>query len=99
MSDNARKPPPPEKRLKVDWSGAEEIWLPEGQLVDAALRRAMVALLPAGVSMGFNNIGGQGVVEVSRPGDTRVILNAALASLGRPAVELSTEAQVTAWRV
>jgi hypothetical protein len=30
---------------------------------------------------------GQGLVEVSKPGDTRAILNAALASLGRPAIE------------
>jgi hypothetical protein len=73
--------------MRIDWSDAEVVWLPEGQVVDSALRRAMVALLPPGVSMGYNNVRGQGLVEVSKPGDTRAILNAALAGLGRPTIE------------
>jgi hypothetical protein len=87
MSEPEEGPPPPERRMQIEWSDAEVVWLPEGQVVDSALRRAMVALLPSGVSMGYNNVRGQGLVEVSKPGDTRAILNAALASLGRLTIE------------
>ena len=79
--------------MRFDWSDAEVVWLPEGQIVDSALRRAMVAMLPSGVGMGYNNVRGQGLVQVSKPGDTRAILTAALSSLGRPdAVKLSDSA-------
>jgi len=76
-----------ERRTRFDWSDAEVVRLPEGQIVDSVLRRAMVALLPSGVGTGCNNVRGQGLVQVGKPGDTRAILTAALSSLGRPTIE------------
>jgi hypothetical protein len=87
MNGQGAGPPPPEMRKNFDWSDAEVVWLPEGQVVDSALRRAMVSLLPSGASMGYNNVNGRGFVEVSKPGNTRAVLNTALAQLGRPLSE------------
>lgn len=83
MSSQGTGPPPPEQRKHLDWADAEVVWLPEGQVVDFALRHTMVSLLPSGASMGYNNVNGRWFVEVSKPGDTRTVLNAALAQLGR----------------
>jgi hypothetical protein len=87
MNRKGAGPPPPEMREQVDWSDAEVVWLPKGQIVDSTLRRAMVPFLPSGASMGYNNVNGRGFVEVSKPGNTRAVLNAALTQLGRPLPE------------
>jgi hypothetical protein len=87
MSSQGTGAPPPEQRRHVDWSDPEVVWLSEGQVVDSALRHTMVSLLPSRASMGYNNVNGRWFVEVSKPGNTRTVLNAALAQLGRPQSE------------
>jgi Clp amino terminal domain, pathogenicity island component len=82
--------------LNAPASGPPEdaVILPEGQELDSPLRRAIADALPDGTTFGFNRgedertwlhvIGPGGGLG---PGVTREVLNAALASLGRPALD------------
>ena len=72
----------------------DAVFLPEGQELDSPLRRAIADALPDGTTFGFN--GGEDErtwVHVIGPGGslgptvTSVVLNTALASLGRPALD------------
>ena len=72
----------------------DAVILPEGQELDSPLRRAIADALPDGTTFGFNNgedertwidvIGPNGSLG---PEFTREVLNTALASLGRPALD------------
>jgi hypothetical protein len=73
---------------------ADALFLPEGQEMDRALRRAIATALPEGTTFGFNAGAGERTwVHVFGPGPavspelTREVVNAALASLDRPAVD------------
>jgi hypothetical protein len=66
------------------------VFLPEGEEMDAPLRKAIVRALPEDTTFGFNSGGGRTWMHLIRPGDepdpalTREVLNTALASLNRP---------------
>jgi hypothetical protein len=64
----------------------EELLLPEGQELDQALIGAVAKSLPGGAAFAFNwrKDDGRPWIHVSQPGNPREVLNAALASLGRP---------------
>lgn len=62
----------------------DRVYLPAGTELDGPLRAAIFDSLPAGASVGFNWESGRPWVHVTEPGDTREVLNAALARLGRP---------------
>jgi hypothetical protein len=69
----------------------DAVFLPEGQEMDGALRRAIIDALPEGTTFGFNGDGNEQTwLHVLGPGDnsdpvlTREVLNTALASLNRP---------------
>jgi hypothetical protein len=71
---------------------ADAVFLPDGQVLDGPLMRAIVDALPAGTTYGFNrDAGGRTWLHVIGPGDapgrTRQVLNTALASLQRPALD------------
>jgi hypothetical protein len=69
------------------------VFLPEGQAMDSALRRAIVEALPDGTTFGFNSGGDERTwMHVIGPGGsnpeiTPEVLNAALASLNRPPLD------------
>jgi Clp amino terminal domain, pathogenicity island component len=70
------------------------VFLPEGQRMDGPLRKAVIRALPADTTFGFNtDASGRTWMHVFGPGDsqdpavTRTVLNAALASLDRPALD------------
>jgi hypothetical protein len=72
----------------------DAVILPEGQELDSPLRRAIADALPDGTTLGFNisedertwlSVIGSG--GSCGPGVTREVLNTALASLGRPALD------------
>ena len=72
----------------------DAVLLPEGQQMDGPLRRAIIDALPEGTTVGFNSDGdGRTWMHVigpggrSAPGLTREVLNTALASLNRPALD------------
>ena len=88
--------PGEEKRLRQ----GEAVFLPEGQGMDGPLASAIADALPEGTTFGFNQdadgrtwmcvIGPGGSVGPggsAGPGVTREVLNTALASLGRPALD------------
>ncbi len=60
--------------------------LPEGQELDQELIKALVELVPNGATVGFNWQGGRPWIRVTGAGDNRDVFNAALARLGRPAL-------------
>jgi Clp amino terminal domain, pathogenicity island component len=64
----------------------DELLLPEGQELDSALIGAIQRSLPEGTSLGFNwrADDGRPWIRVTRPGNPRAALGAALARLGRP---------------
>jgi hypothetical protein len=73
---------------------ADAVFLPEGQEMDGPLRRAIINALPEGTTFGFNSDTDERTwMHVIGPGDsidpgvTREVLNTALASLGRPALD------------
>jgi hypothetical protein len=70
------------------------VFLPDGQVLDSALIRAVIDALPDDTTFGFNrDAAGRTWLKVIDPGDdtdparTRQILNTALASLNRAALE------------
>jgi hypothetical protein len=72
----------------------DAVFLPEGQEMDAPLRRAIVGALPEGATFGFSADADERIwMHVIGPGDssdpvlTREVLNTALASLNRPTLE------------
>jgi len=72
--------------------GEDAVFLPEGQGMDGPLSRAIADALPEGTTFGFNCDADERTwMHVIGPGGslgcgvTREVLNAALASLGRPA--------------
>ncbi len=67
--------------------GAGRVFLPDGLELDRALAEAIAAGLPEGATFGVNWENGRQWVRVIGPGDTREVLNAALASLGRPGLD------------
>ncbi len=71
---------------------ADAVFLPDDQVLDGPLMRAIVDALPEGTTYGFNrDADGRTWLHVIGPGDApgrnRQVLNAALASLQRPAVD------------
>lgn len=69
----------------------DAVFLPEGQDMDAPLRRAIIGALPEGTTFGFNQGGDErtwmrvvGPDDSSDPEVTREVLSAALVSLGHP---------------
>lgn len=64
----------------------EELLLPESLELDQALIDALSSSVPEGATFGFNwrADDGRPWIWVSRPGNPREVLNAALVSLGRP---------------
>jgi hypothetical protein len=71
---------------------ADAVFLPEGQVLDGALTKAVFEALPQGTTFGFNHdAAGRTWMQVIGPGDaperTRQVLNAALASLQRPGLD------------
>jgi hypothetical protein len=71
-----------------DSFGEDELLLPEGLELDAALIGALAKSVPEGARFGFNwrKDDGRPWIHVTRPGDPRAALNAALVSLGRPSL-------------
>lgn len=72
----------------------DAVFLPEGQEMDGPLRRAIIDALPEGTTFGFNSGTDErtwmhviGPGDRSAPGLTREVLNTALASLNRPALD------------
>jgi hypothetical protein len=71
----------------------DAVFLPEGQLLDSPLSQAIVDALPEGTTFGFNGSGGRTWIHVFGPGGSlgrevsREVLDAALASLGRPGLD------------
>jgi len=70
----------------------DAVFLPEGQEMDGALRRAIIDALPEGTTFGFSgdehtwmHVVGPG--DSSNPVLTREVLNTALASLNRPTLD------------
>jgi Clp amino terminal domain, pathogenicity island component len=73
---------------------ADAAFLPDGQMLDGALMSAVAEALPDGTTFGFNrDAAGRTWLHVIGPGDhtdpalTRQVLNTALASLDRPALD------------
>ena len=73
---------------------ADAVFLPDGQVLDSALMRAVTDALPDGTTFGFNrDAGGRTWLDVigadddTNPARTRQVLNTALASLHRPALD------------
>jgi Clp amino terminal domain, pathogenicity island component len=73
---------------------ADAAFLPDGQMLDGALMSAVAEALPDGATFGFNrDAAGRTWLHVIGPGDhtdpalTRQVLNTALASLDRPALD------------
>jgi len=73
---------------------ASAVFLPEGQRMDGPLRGAIARALPPDTTFGFNSdADGRAWMHVFGPGDTddpvrsAAVLNAALASLGRPTLD------------
>jgi hypothetical protein len=74
--------------------GKDAVFLPEGQGMDGPLSRAIADALPEGTTFGFNCDADERTwMHVIGPGGslgcgvTREVLNTALASLGRPALD------------
>jgi hypothetical protein len=74
--------------------GDDAVFLPEGQGMDGPLTRAIVDALPEGTTFGFNSDADERTwMHVIGPGGslgcgiTCEVLNTALASLGRPALD------------
>jgi ATP-dependent Clp protease ATP-binding subunit ClpA len=69
-----------------DSFGEDELLLPEGLELDQTLIGALARSIPESAAFGFNwrKDDGRPWIHVSRPGDPRAALNAALVSLGRP---------------
>lgn len=71
----------------------DAVLLPGGQEMDGPLSEAIIDALPAGSTFGFNTDGQRVWMDVIGPGRSRdreisrAVLNAALASLGRPALD------------
>ncbi|MDL4813094.1 hypothetical protein [Actinomadura opuntiae] len=64
------------------FAGQETVWMPKSEL-DGHLRGALAGALPDGATFGFNFEGDRAWVIVSKPGDTRQVLQAARTALGR----------------
>ena len=72
----------------------DAVFLPDGLVMDSSLTRAIADALPEGTTFGFNNNADErtwmlvfGRDGSAGPGVTRDVLNTALASLGRPALD------------
>jgi hypothetical protein len=75
--------PDPSKDLdQYDFSGTERAWMPREEMT-GLLRQEMIAALPPGATFGFNFEGARAWVQVSKPGNTQEVLQAARAALGR----------------
>jgi hypothetical protein len=75
----------------------DAVFLPEGQELDGPLRRAIADALPDGTTLEFSSDTGErtwvyviGPGDSNGPGRTREVLNTALATLGRAAVDSQT---------
>ncbi|HSZ40299.1 MAG TPA: hypothetical protein VK817_10100 [Trebonia sp.] len=64
------------------WEGTETVYLPHGDL-DGEVLDAIHQAVPDGATYGFNHDSRRAWVTVTKPGDTREVLSAAFASLGR----------------
>jgi hypothetical protein len=64
------------------WEGAEAVYFPCSDL-DGEIINAIHQAVPDGATYGFNYDYRRAWVRVSRPGNTREVLRAAFASLGR----------------
>ena len=73
----------PDWLAAYDFTGQETVWLAREQM-DAYLADALLRFLPSGTTVAFNYEGARARVKVSKPGTTRAVVEAALASLGRP---------------
>jgi ATP-dependent Clp protease ATP-binding subunit ClpA len=74
-------------RGEPDPRDAGRVYLPEGTEFDGLLQRAILESLPEGTRFGFNWENGRLWMRVTEPGDTREVLNSALARLGRPGLD------------
>jgi hypothetical protein len=65
----------------------DAVFLPDGEEIDAPLRRAIVRALPEGTRFGYSqpSDGVPAWIHLIGPGDAREVLNTARAALGRPA--------------
>jgi len=69
------------------------VFLPDGQKMDSPLSEAIIGVLPAGSTFGFNTDGQRVWIDVIGPDlsrdreISRAVLNTALASLGRPVLD------------
>jgi Clp amino terminal domain, pathogenicity island component len=77
-----RETPAYPEQYVPDFTGAEQVWLPRGDL-DDDLVGALVSALPAGAAFGFNFAGDRAWIQVGSPGDSRSVLSAARQALGR----------------
>jgi hypothetical protein len=64
------------------WEGTETVYFPHGDL-DGEILNAIHQAVPDGATYGVNHDFCRAWVTVSRPGNTREVLRAAFASLGR----------------
>jgi hypothetical protein len=85
------KPPSPHPYVdQFDFEGVSTVRMPIGNF-DGTFRRALFDNLPAGTIFRFNREDSEVWVEVSRPGDTRRIVTAALESIGRDLPDQNAE--------
>jgi Clp amino terminal domain, pathogenicity island component len=82
------------KNAPAGGPGEDAVFLPAGQEMDGPLRRAIAGALPEDTTFGFNSDADERTwMRVISPGDvsdpvlTREVLNAALTSLKRPALD------------
>jgi hypothetical protein len=64
------------------WEGTETVYFARDDL-DLEVISAIEQLVPDGATFGFNHDSRRAWIKVSKPGDTRDVLRAAFASLGR----------------
>ena len=67
---------------RAAWQGTEAVYFPCRDL-DGEIINAIHQAVPDGATYGFNHDSHRAWVRVSRPGNTREVLRAAFASLGR----------------
>jgi hypothetical protein len=86
------------KNVPAGSPGEDAVFLPGGQEMDVPLLRAIVGALPEDATFGFNSDAAKrtwmhviGPGDVSNPVLTREVLNAALTSLQRPALDPRTQ--------
>ena len=73
---------PYDRVARSAWEGVETVYFPYGNL-SAEIIDAICQAVPDGATFGFNHDCQRAWVTVTKPGNTRSVLRAAFASVGR----------------